>query len=152
MVAFTDRRVYGLALGSFYHVYMAIEQLLDQSKSTAAVAPIIGILSRIQRHDKFEEDLEYFLGPDWKARVVPSKPVQCYLMRLQDVAKQQPYLLIAHSFAMHAALMAGGQLTKRMLTKHEPVQPLRAEYKRIINSLPEVLTDQQVEEACLLLD
>lgn len=62
MVAFTDRRVYGLALGSFYHVYMAIEQLLDQSKSTAAVAPIIGILSRIQRHDKFEEDLEYFLG------------------------------------------------------------------------------------------
>lgn len=34
----------------------------------------------------------------------------------------------------------------------EPVQPLRAEYKRIINSLPEVLTDQQVEEACLLLD
>ncbi|KAL3132683.1 hypothetical protein ABBQ32_009197 [Trebouxia sp. C0010 RCD-2024] len=99
--------------------------------------------------------------PDWKARVVPSKPVQCYLLRLQDVAKQQPYLLIAHSFAMHAALMAGGQLTKRMLTKHvklepgkgtaifdyqEPVQPLRAEYKRIINSLPELLTDHQVEE------
>ena len=94
---------------------------------------------------------------------------------------------------MHAALMAGGQLTKRMLTKHvklepgkgtatfdyqvrhqflashclwvcsncqhsshavstlsiylqEPVQPLRAEYKRIINSLPEVLTEQQTEE------
>lgn len=87
---------------------------------------------------------------------------------------------------MHAALMAGGQLTKRMLTKHvklepgkgtstfdyqanssvlgiefcscrdlqfdsssylqEPVQPLRNEYKRIINSLPEVLTEQQVEE------
>lgn len=61
--------------------------------------------------------------PDWKARVVPSKPVQCYLLRLQDVAKQQPYLLIAHSFAMHAALMAGGQLTKRMLTKHVKLEP-----------------------------
>lgn len=28
----------------------------------AAVAPIVAILSKIQRHDKFEEDLEYFLG------------------------------------------------------------------------------------------
>ena len=60
---------------------------------------------------------------DWKARVLPSKPVQRYLMRLQDVAKQQPYLLIAHSFAMHSALMAGGQLTKRMLTKHVKLDP-----------------------------
>lgn len=60
---------------------------------------------------------------DWKARVVPSKPVQSYLARLQTIAKQQPYLLIAHSFAMHAALMAGGQLTKRMLTKHVKLVP-----------------------------
>lgn len=35
MVAFTDRRVYGLALGSFYHVYLAIEQLLYQNRDTA---------------------------------------------------------------------------------------------------------------------
>ncbi len=34
MVAFTDRRVYGLALGSFYHVYLAIEQLLYKCKET----------------------------------------------------------------------------------------------------------------------
>ena len=50
--------------------------------------------------------------------MIPSDPVRSYLMRLQTIAKQQPYLLIAHSFAMHAALMAGGQLTKRMLIKH----------------------------------
>ena len=35
------------------------------------------------------------------------------------------------------------------LLLQEPVQPLRAEYKRIINSLPEVLTEQQVEEVRL---
>ena len=34
MVAFSDRRVYGLALGSFYHVYLAIEQLLYKCKET----------------------------------------------------------------------------------------------------------------------
>ena len=33
----------------------------------------------------------------------------------------------------------------------EPVQPLRTEYKRIINSLPEVLTEQQAEEVTLLV-
>lgn len=38
MVAFTDRRVYGLALGSFYHVYLAIERLLYENKSTAGTA------------------------------------------------------------------------------------------------------------------
>ena len=34
MVAFTDKRVYGLALGSFYHVYLAIEQLLYKCRQT----------------------------------------------------------------------------------------------------------------------
>jgi hypothetical protein len=34
MVAFTDRRVYGLALGSFYHIYLAIEQLLYKCRET----------------------------------------------------------------------------------------------------------------------
>lgn len=62
MVAFTDRRVYGLALGSFYHVYLAIEQLLYQNRDTAALAPLAQILPRVQRHDKFAEDLDYFLG------------------------------------------------------------------------------------------
>ena len=28
----------------------------------AALAPIVDILPRVQRHDKFEQDLEYFLG------------------------------------------------------------------------------------------
>ena len=37
MVTFTDRRVYGLALGSFYHVYLAIEQLLYDNRSTAGI-------------------------------------------------------------------------------------------------------------------
>lgn len=35
MVAFTDERVYGLALGSFYHVYLAIEQMLYEHRNTA---------------------------------------------------------------------------------------------------------------------
>lgn len=62
---------------------------------------------------------------------------------------------------MHSAIMAGGQLTRRMLTKHvklepgqgtatfdykEPVQALRAEYKHIINRLPEVLSTEQTEQ------
>ena len=34
MVAFTDRRIYGLALGSFYHVYLAIEHLLRTARHT----------------------------------------------------------------------------------------------------------------------
>ena len=130
----------------------------------------------------------------WQSRVQPSPPAQQYLARLSIIAERQPHLLIAHSFAMHSALMAGGQLTKRMLTKHvqlksgkgtstfdyqasgpsvpcckafipallwrhnimsmqggvqEPVQPLRAEYKQIINRLPEVLSSEELEEVHL---
>lgn len=33
MVTFTDRRVYGLALGCFYHVYLAIEKSLYENRS-----------------------------------------------------------------------------------------------------------------------
>ena len=64
------------------------------------------------------KQLSVICRPGWEASVAPSKPVQHYLLRLQAVARSQPHLLIGHSFAMHAALMAGGQLTKRMLTKH----------------------------------
>ncbi|KAL0034276.1 hypothetical protein WJX77_006558 [Trebouxia sp. C0004] len=161
MVAFTDRRVYGLALGSFYHVYLAIEKLLYKCRDTDALTPIVKMLPRIERHEQFAVDLQYFLGPSWKANAMPSQPVQQYIQRLSLVAEQKPHLLIAHSFAMHAALMAGGQLLKKMLIKHvklepgkgtstfdykEPVQQLRTEYKQIINRLPEVLSTEQAEE------
>ena len=61
--------------------------------------------------------------PSWKANATPSQPVQQYIQRLSLVAEQKPYLLIAHTFAMHAALMAGGQLLKKMLTKHVKLEP-----------------------------
>ena len=35
MVAFTDKQVYGMALGSFYHVYLTIEQMLYKCKHSA---------------------------------------------------------------------------------------------------------------------
>ena len=35
VVTFTDRRVYGLALGCFYHVYLAIEKSLFENRNTA---------------------------------------------------------------------------------------------------------------------
>lgn len=95
---------------------MAGEQACTaELKLLQAVAPVPSVCKQSQ--------LCHHYRAGWKARVVPSKPVQSYLLRLQAIAKQQPHLLIAHSFAMHAALMAGGQLTKRMLTKHVKLEP-----------------------------
>ena len=85
LVAFTDRALYGAALGRFYHVYQAIESSLGNqtqqpgercshvdlctqcmhveiSACCAALEPIRRLMPKIERHTQFEHDLEYFLG------------------------------------------------------------------------------------------
>ena len=56
--------------------------------------------------------------PTWRSQIEADQHVQQYLSRLTDLAQNQPHLLVAHSYALHAGLLAGGQITKKMLRKH----------------------------------
>ena len=56
--------------------------------------------------------------PQWKTLTKPTSQVQAFVDHIEATAVAQPHLLAAHSYAMHSALLAGGQLIKRMLSWH----------------------------------
>lgn len=56
--------------------------------------------------------------PQWKTLTKPTSQVQAFVDHIEATAVAQPHLLAAHSYAMHSALLAGGQLIKRMLSRH----------------------------------
>ena len=56
--------------------------------------------------------------PQWRLKVTLTPQVQAFVDHILHAAIAQPHLLAAHSYAMHSALLAGGQLIKRMVSKH----------------------------------
>ncbi|TNN58572.1 Heme oxygenase [Liparis tanakae] len=60
---------YKVLLCSLYEIYKALEEELDRNSSHPAVAPIF-FPQELARLETLERDLEHFLGPGWRRRVV----------------------------------------------------------------------------------
>jgi len=117
LVALTDRKLYGEAISLFWPVLEKIEARLQHNADHPDIAPLSTTLSRMQRAQRFKEDLQYFLGPGWEANYKTTEPVQRYLAHLDAVEKEDPALLLVYSFHMHMAICAGGAIIRRMARK-----------------------------------
>merc|ERR1711976_303075 len=66
-VAITDPKLYGAALSSFWPVFHSIEAKLDSNAGHPSIKRMSKTLKLIRRTERLEADLDYLLGPDWKA-------------------------------------------------------------------------------------
>ena len=106
-----DPEEYRKLITDFYFVYSTMERLIQDTKD-----PLARVLQQWQvdliRTSGLELDLRYYYGPMWRDLAKPSEPCNTYVARLNEVAKDNPYLLIAHHYTRYIGDLSGGQILK----------------------------------------
>ncbi|KAM4530320.1 heme oxygenase 1a isoform 1-T2 [Odontesthes bonariensis] len=107
---------YKVLLCSLYEIYKALEEEMDRNSSHPAVAPIY-FPQELARLDSLERDLEYFLGLNWKKRVIVPAATHRYEQRLRKIGKSNPELLVAHAYTRYLGDLSGGQVLGKITQK-----------------------------------
>ncbi|MDX2271800.1 MAG: biliverdin-producing heme oxygenase [Cyanobacteriota bacterium] len=145
------KKSYSRYVGNFYFVYSALEEAFTQLQDH----PVVGKLyyPELWRKPSLEEDLTYFCGSNWAATVHPSPACQLYVKRIQEIAQQDPVLLVAHAYTRYIGDLSGGQILKKIakramglpdgvgmafydfeLIKHEGL--FKKQYRAALDTLP----------------
>lgn len=117
-VVLTDKLLYGNALHEFYNVFLTIDSALRKNKDNSMLSFANVLMENgISRAEHFEKDMEFFLGHQWRSTSTISKPCQIYCDRILQVGENEPILMIAYVHTMYMALLAGGQILKKIISK-----------------------------------
>ena len=104
-----DEEEYKKLITNFFYVYSTMEELIKDTKD-----PIASILKKYQvklnRTAFLEQDLRYFYGPNWRALQIPTEACNTYCYRINQVANDEPYLLIGHHYTRYIGDLSGGQI------------------------------------------
>jgi heme oxygenase len=153
-----SRDNYKQLTANFYYVYRAMEEEIDKLDDF----PLHDKL--LNRTHKLEQDLRYYYGVMWRDKIQPSQSTKNYVKRIQVIAQQTPYLLVAHHYTRYMGDLSGGQilasitkkalnLTTEGLKFYEFDIPNTKEYKdkyrQTLNDLnmSEVQTSMLIDEA-----
>ena len=59
------------------------------------------------------QDLEFYLGKDWREGYTPRESVVEYLKHLESLRETDPLLLLAYYYHLYMGLLSGGQILRR---------------------------------------
>ena len=109
-----DYEEYRKLLTNFYYVYDTMEQRIRETED-----PMVQAIrsESLERKDGIERDLEYYYGSDWKNVQYPSEACNKYCARINEVAEERPYLLVAHHYTRYIGDLSGGQILKGIAEK-----------------------------------
>ena len=99
-----SRDNYKQLTANFYFVYRAMEEEIDKLDDF----PLHDKL--LNRTNKLEQDLRYYYGVMWRDMIQPSPATKNYVKRIQLIAQQTPYLLVAHHYTRYMGDLSGGQI------------------------------------------
>eukprot|EP00882_Tetradesmus_deserticola_P005793 GHRQ01006098.1.p2 GENE.GHRQ01006098.1~~GHRQ01006098.1.p2 ORF type:complete len:258 (+),score=71.27 GHRQ01006098.1:1580-2353(+) len=108
VVVLTDKGLYARALGSFLPVYSKLENLLQQHKDIPGLSTVVAVTSTIpERTAAMEQDLKHLLGPSWRSLVPVSSAADAYAAHLQQLADNNPVLLLPYAFSLYVPILLG---------------------------------------------
>jgi len=109
-----DYEEYRKLLTNFYYVYDTMEQRIRETED-----PMVQAIKSedLERKEAIERDLEYYYGADWKEKQIPSEACNKYCHRLNEVAEQNPYLLVAHHYTRYIGDLSGGKILKEIAAR-----------------------------------
>jgi heme oxygenase len=102
-----EREPFRKLTADLYFVYHALETALDEHRDHPAVSQIY--FPELQRIPKLEADLAYYYGDNWRDQIAASPKGVAYVERIQQVARENPALLIAHAYVRYMGDLSGGQ-------------------------------------------
>jgi hypothetical protein len=113
----STRDSYRALITSLYFVYQAMEQAFDDKANASddETACFVQALDdpALRRLAALKQDLEYFYGSEWKKNenkmngMQPSPATQAYVARVEEVAQNQPHLLVAHQYTRYLGDLFG---------------------------------------------
>ena len=111
-----DPEEYRKLLTNFWYVYDTMEQRIQESND-----PIVQVLKQwnpiLFRTSFIQRDLEYYYGPMWREKQIPTEACNKYCYRITEVATDNPYLLISHHYTRYIGDLSGGQILKGIAKK-----------------------------------
>jgi len=110
-----EKASYRKLVGNFYFVYGAMEEEMMKLKDHPVISQIY--FPELNREKSLEKDLYYYYGPNWRQEVKLSPAGEEYVKRIHQVAKEQPELLVAHSYTRYMGDLSGGQILKNIAQK-----------------------------------
>ncbi len=109
-----DYEEYRKLLTNFYYVYDTMEQRIRETED-----PMVQAIKSedLERKEAIERDLEYYYGPDWKDKQIPSEACNTYCHRINEIAEKDPYLLVAHHYTRYIGDLSGGKILKEIAAR-----------------------------------
>lgn len=77
----------------------------------------------LRRRDALEKDMQYYFGDNWRATVKPSAATRKYVARVNEVAKDDSTLLVAHMYTRYLGDLFGGQMMGGMARRSLGLDP-----------------------------
>ena len=109
-----DRATYRHFLSQLYFLYVAMEEELRGNAEHAIVGPV-HFPAELERKTAIEQDLAFYYGPAWRSAISCLPSMTKYVERVRKVGRDQPELLIAHSYVRYLGDVSGGQILKRII-------------------------------------
>ena len=109
-----DYEEYRKLLTNFYYVYDTMEQRIRETED-----PMVQAVrsEALERKEGIERDLEYYYGADWKEKQIPSDACNKYCHRINEVAEDTPFLLVAHHYTRYIGDLSGGKILKEITAR-----------------------------------
>ena len=109
-----DYEEYRKLLTNFYYVYDTMEQRIRETED-----PMVQAIrsENLERKEGIERDLEYYYGAEWKEKQIPSEACNKYCARINEVAEESPYLLVAHHYTRYIGDLSGGKILKEITAR-----------------------------------
>ena len=109
-----DYEEYRKLLTNFYYVYDTMEQRIRETED-----PMVQAVrsESLERKEGIERDLEYYYGADWKEKQIPSDACNKYCHRINEVAEENPFLLVAHHYTRYIGDLSGGKILKEITAR-----------------------------------
>ena len=101
------KQAFSQLVASLYFVYEAMETAFTECDDEGVRALDY---PQLRRRAALEEDMAYYFGPEWRDSVQPSPATRKYVARVEEVAREAPYLLIAHMYTRYLGDLFGGQM------------------------------------------
>lgn len=109
-----SRDSYRSLITSLFFVYESMEDAMDSTSEDRVQALDYPALRRLS---PLKKDMDFFYGTQWEDQIKLSPATKVYVERVQEVAKTEPYLLIAHQYTRYLGDLFGGQMMGGMAAR-----------------------------------
>ena len=161
------QEIFRKLLGNFYFIYKTLESELLSNANNLVVNRIY--FPELNRTANLEKDLAFYYGENWREEIALSQAGESYLNRIREISRQEPELLVAHSYVRYLGDLSGGQGLKKIVRSSFDLPPeegtqfyefdefstfeeqkeFKVKYRDALNSLPidETTAQEIVNEA-----